>query len=40
MKFLIPQKSHYFKAHLNQSHEVSFLLPLLGCLPTGEAKNP
>lgn len=24
MKFLILQKTHYFKAHLNQSCEVSF----------------
>lgn len=39
MKFLILQKTQYFKAHLNQSHEVSFL-PGLGCLLTGEAKNP
>lgn len=39
MKFLISQKTQYFKAHFNQSCEVNFL-PVLGCLLTREAENP
>lgn len=36
---IIPQKTHYFKAHLNQSRKVSFL-SVLGCLLTVEAEDP